>query len=146
MEPASLATGVAGLAGLLDTCLQLYDTVDAGKKHGADYEILTIKLGIERVRLVSWGEKVGLVPLSTAGESGSTTTRHDPRLDDQRICAAVWDILGCMKMLFEETDVLQGKYGLREYNPSSNVVTMNPRQRPNNVLAETFKEIGRAHV
>jgi hypothetical protein len=110
MEPAGLAAGTVNLAGLVTTCLQLYEIIDAGKKFGVDYEVVKAKLGRERIRLLHWGEKVGLVADST---SGNNATQLDSRLGHDRISIAVWEILGCIKMLFEDTDALRKNYGLK---------------------------------
>lgn len=128
MEPFGLAAGAAGLLGLFTTSLQLYDIIDAGKKSKLDYEILKTKLGLERVRLLLWGEKVGLVL------ANRTSPRLDPRLEDQRISSAVWDILGCMKMLFEDTESLRQKCGLKETKSSA------VASQESNVLMATFKD------
>ena len=50
---AGLAVGVAGA---WKTCVQIFDIVDSGRKYGMEYELLRVKLEVERIRLLTWGD------------------------------------------------------------------------------------------
>lgn len=113
MEAAGLGVGVVALMGLLKTCLEVYDTIECGRRYGAAYEVLTTKIGIERVRLLLWGDLVGLHGLDlSAGAPVTMSVTVDPRLHDPRISKAVCDILTCMRQLFEDTSPMTRRYGL----------------------------------
>lgn len=60
MEPAGLAVGVVGLAGLFSTCLQCFEYIEYGKHFGSDYQIAAIKLDVCRLRLSRWATSIGL--------------------------------------------------------------------------------------
>lgn len=110
MEPFGLATSIAGLAPLFKVCLQLYDVIDTGRSHGGDFEVLSIRLGIERIRLQMWGERMGLDDATLTDEQ--LRAKLDERLVDRRVASAVSDVLACMKRVFEDSDGLQRTYGL----------------------------------
>jgi Prion-inhibition and propagation len=49
-EVASL---VVGVVAAWKSCVQVFDIVDSGRRYGMDYEILRIKLEVERIRLLT---------------------------------------------------------------------------------------------
>lgn len=78
--------------------------------------MLTTKVGIERVRLLLWGDSVGLSGLRFelgAGVHAAAPAVLDPRLQDRRIVKAVCDILSYMRQLFEDTNPMTRRYGLQ---------------------------------
>lgn len=120
MDAAGLGIGAASLLSLFTACLEIHDTIECGRRYGKDYEVLTTKIGIERVRLSVWGDTVGLPGLAAEGDSRAETgVEVDPRLHDARITKAVSDILHCMRQLFEDTGSLTRRYGLRPANSQS---------------------------
>ncbi|GJC82525.1 heterokaryon incompatibility protein S [Colletotrichum liriopes] len=119
MDAAGLAIGAAALLTLFKTCLEMCDTIECGRRYGSDFEVLTTKVGIERVRLLLWGDSVGLPGLDLgAGEPPVTSVVVDPRLQDPRVVRAVCDILGCMRQLFEDTGSMTRRYGLQGAQPN----------------------------
>jgi len=114
MEVAGVAIGAASLMSLFKTCLDIYDTIETGRNYGVEYEVLTTKVGIERMRLLLWGDTVGLPRLGTqdSADASSQAVTVDPRLNDRRIVKAVTDILHCMRQLFDDTGALTRRYGL----------------------------------
>ena len=55
------AAGLAiGIISLWKTCVQVFDIVDSSKKYGMDFELLRLKLEVERIRLLMWGDIIGL--------------------------------------------------------------------------------------
>ena len=57
---ADVAGLVLGVVASWKTCVQIFDIVDSGKKYGMDYELLRVKLEVERIRLLTWDDMVGL--------------------------------------------------------------------------------------
>ncbi|GKT86900.1 TPR domain containing protein [Colletotrichum tofieldiae] len=91
MDAAGLAIGAAALLTLFKTCLEMCDTIECGRRYGSDFEVLTTKVGIERVRLLLWGDSVGLPGLDLgAGEPPVTSVVVDPRLQDPASSGRHW--------------------------------------------------------
>ena len=101
MEVAGL---VIGIAALWESCIQVFEVVNFSRQYGMDYEILSIKLEVERVRLLSWGHAVGL---------DNDVSRTDARLTNKEVHSAVVRLLGCIQHVFEDSERLQNTYGLR---------------------------------
>ena len=64
---SGVAEGIAGLtlstvsiAALFTTCIDCFNIVAAAKDFGHDYELLCTALAIQKLRLLLWGESVGL--------------------------------------------------------------------------------------
>jgi hypothetical protein len=112
MDATGLVIGAVGLISLFKTVVQVSDIIDASKHYGNDSEILSIKLGIERVRLTMWGEKLGLTD-ANLDTSDSFQAQLDSRLSDRRVSLAILDVLVCMKRLFEDSGALKRRYGLQ---------------------------------
>ncbi|KAF7533640.1 hypothetical protein G7054_g6921 [Neopestalotiopsis clavispora] len=103
MEVAGLAIGVVGLLGLFKDCIDLLSQIAALQDHGRDYEILNLKLDIEKTLLLQWASRLRLVQ-----------DDYDRRLDAKEVQQTVSRVLAGIKYLFLETNVLTKKYGLRE--------------------------------
>ncbi|CAO1606013.1 hypothetical protein XANCAGTX0491_009512 [Xanthoria calcicola] len=104
MEPVSLSIGAVGLMALLKTCVEYFEYIDAAKTYGRNLELLTTKFAVEQARLLIWGESVGI---SSANPTGSN------RVETPHVRPIVEQILNCMRMLFEDTDKLTVRYGLK---------------------------------
>ncbi|KXN81750.1 Small glutamine-rich tetratricopeptide repeat-containing protein 2 [Leucoagaricus sp. SymC.cos] len=100
MDAAGLAISVVAL---WQSCVQVFEVINFGRHYGMDYEILSIKLEVERVRLLSWGHAAGL----------NDVTNADTRLGQIEIHGAVIRLLGCIQHVFEDSEQLQNTYGLR---------------------------------
>lgn len=90
MEPAGLAVGLVGLAGLFNTCLEVVNKYDSWKSFGPDLRSLTAQFETQKIRLERWGEAVGIEP-------GGLSSQHNGLLDDARILANVKDLLSSIK-------------------------------------------------
>jgi len=101
MEVAGL---VIGIAGLWESSIQVFEVINFTRQYGMDYEILSIKLEVERVRLLSWGHAVGL---------DNDVSGIDARLTNTEVHRAVVRLLGCIQHVFEDSERLQNTYGLR---------------------------------
>lgn len=61
MEPASFAVAVATLPQIFTACLECFCTVRLGRRFGADYGACQARLEAARLRLLRWGEPMGLL-------------------------------------------------------------------------------------
>ena len=104
MEPVSLSIGAVGLMALLTTCVECFEYVDAAKTYGRNLELLTTKFAVEKARLLIWGESVGI---------SSTNPTANNRVESPHLRPIVEQILNCIRMLFEDTDALTFRYGLK---------------------------------
>ncbi|KAI4088321.1 MAG: hypothetical protein LQ339_008718 [Xanthoria mediterranea] len=104
MEPVSLSIGAVGLMALLKTCVEYFEYVDAAKTYGRNLELLTTKFAVEQARLLIWGELVGI---SFTNPTGSN------RVETPHVRPIVEQILNCIRMLFEDTNALTVRYGLK---------------------------------
>ncbi|EUC27059.1 hypothetical protein COCCADRAFT_42093 [Bipolaris zeicola 26-R-13] len=102
-EAAGLALGVVAL---WKTCVEVFEVVDSGRSYGIDYELLRVKLEVERIRLVTWGDTIGL-------DRENSTTQPDTRLQQSHVNETVMRLLGCIQHIFDNSERLQSKYGLR---------------------------------
>ncbi|KAK4167913.1 small glutamine-rich tetratricopeptide repeat-containing protein 2 [Cladorrhinum sp. PSN259] len=158
-------TDVAGLvlsvAALWKVCVQVYSVVDSSRQYGIDSEILSVKFEVERVRLICWGDAVGLQGLlSDSGRAegtpgggaaqggaaqGGIVTAPDPRLQRAEIRTAVLRLLGCIQHAFENTNRLSEQYGLAALGaPSLNVggpaeAANIPVSQTERILSSVFK-------
>ncbi|KAK2690193.1 hypothetical protein QWA68_010950 [Fusarium oxysporum] len=107
-EVAGLALGVLGLAGLIgafkDT-IDLFNTVVDMRHMGRQYQVLDIKLDIEKTLLLQWADRVKLLQ-----------NDHDSRLDEPNTQTLVLRILGSIRSILTDTTQLQQRYGLRLEN------------------------------
>ena len=115
---------VLGVAALWQTCVQIFDVVESGRRYGMDYELLRVKLEVERIRLFNWGEAIGLSDIvnrsniSTAGPSRvSAASRPDVQLRKEDVNSTVMRLLGYIQHLFENSEQMQNTYGLRPATP-----------------------------
>lgn len=108
MEAASLTVGTVTLVSLLTTCVECFEYIDAAKSCGRDLELLKTKFAVEKARLLIWGDSVGL---------SSTNTARCNTIEAPRLRPIVEQILDCIRLLFDDTDALATRYGLK---PTSN--------------------------
>ena len=105
VEPISLTIGAVALASLFSLCIQCFDLIEVGCNLGFDYELLIVKLSIEKRRLMIWGEAVGIV---------RPDQDRDKLLDEQETHDLIDRILTSIQKLFHDTDALRSKYGLEK--------------------------------
>lgn len=95
-DTAGLATGVVTT---WQTCVQWFDLIDSSRCYGMDYEGLAVKLELERVRLLIWGQSVGL----NEGED-NIRLRHEVALQRMKVDDLTLQILGGIRHIFEHTE------------------------------------------
>lgn len=98
MEFAGLAFGILST---WKTCVQVFDIVVQSREYAKDFETCRIKLEVERIRLMAWGDAIGL--------NGTP----DERLQGHCL-QVVLQVLGGIQHIFENSDALRNKYGLIE--------------------------------
>ncbi|KAK0749074.1 prion-inhibition and propagation-domain-containing protein [Schizothecium vesticola] len=137
---------VLGVAALWKTCVQIYEVVDSSRQYGMESEILSVKFEVERVRLICWGDAVGLQNLVSPGDSGGpspspTPPAPDPRLTRPEIRTAVLRVLGCIHHAFENTTRLQEHYGLQPTTPTLTPTTAAdpPPSQTDRILGTVFR-------
>jgi hypothetical protein len=111
---AEAAGLVLGVMGLWQNCVGVFDVIDSTRRYGMDYELLCVKLEVERVRLLCWGDAVGL-----SNASAASPAPPDARFTRTEVRTTVIRLLGAMQQVFEDSDRLQEVYGLRSYPPYS---------------------------
>ncbi|KAJ5689116.1 hypothetical protein N7462_003508 [Penicillium macrosclerotiorum] len=116
MEIASTAIGVIGLASLFSTCIETLDTLSSAARYGVDREILQTKVEIERLRLMVWGESVGITEIDPECTENEITEDDLAILDDSirspALRPAIIGLLSCFTHYFENIEELQRRYGL----------------------------------
>jgi hypothetical protein len=105
MEGTSFAIGVAALASLFSTCVECFDYFKAAQSLEDDFEILLIKLDLEKTRLLIWGNAIGI--LKTADEGRAFELGEAGKAELIERC------LRKIKSLLTDTKNLQDQYGLR---------------------------------
>ena len=124
MEPVSLSIGAVGLMALLKTCVECFEYIGAAKTYGRNLELLTTKFAVEQARLLIWGESVGI---SSTNPTGSN------RVETPHVRPIVEQILNCIRLLFEDTNALTVRYGLKctdNEAPSSALLLAGPVDSP----------------
>jgi hypothetical protein len=59
-ETAGLVTGVLGVAGLFNNCVECFEYIQLSRHFGQDFERCQLKLDVARVLLTRWGDAVGI--------------------------------------------------------------------------------------
>lgn len=72
MEVAGVAIGGVGLAALFDTCMNIFEHIDNGRKHGVDYQKATLKVSVLGSRLLRWGQQVQFSETNAGGSTVAT--------------------------------------------------------------------------
>ena len=139
MESTGVALGIAGLAGLFTTCLQLFDLVLTAKSHGSACQTLLCKLEVEQVFLLEWGEAVGIFN-SQASDRGRRDEAYNKRLGDILIRRTVFNILSRLKTTLEDTNNLVAKYGLQPLQ-SDEALNSSPHQPAFRVTHEKLQRL-----
>lgn len=129
---ADVAGLVLGVVALWKTCVEVFETVDSNRKYGMDYELLRVKLEVERIRLHSWDDSVGL------RENNNNTRRPDPRLERDDVANTVMRVLGCIHHLFEDSERLQNIYGLQPSTADAKTMFTTAAGQP--ILGMVFKK------
>lgn len=123
-EAAGLVLGLAGLAGLVNACMEAISLFQASRSHGRDFEILMTRLEIEKTLILQWAERIGILCEMNNGPG------HDTRLNNPRTHSAVANALSCALLLLTDAERLRSDYGVVSSSPAldlaGNMTIMNP--------------------
>jgi hypothetical protein len=97
METAGLIVGVAGLAGLFNSCLEAVDKVQSYLTFGTDSHALDTRFKTTKVRFERWGPAVGI-------KQGKLSEDHHSALDNDDVSTAVRDLLHNIKLICDASD------------------------------------------
>lgn len=95
-----IAAAIATPPGLFTVCLQCFDLIQAGRDFGKDYERSLIRLRAAHLRLVRWGETVGLAvsDLSTPVPTRISNTPSEETTAKDHLAAILVDLAEVSKM------------------------------------------------
>lgn len=108
-EPVGLALGVLGIAGLFASCIENFDIVVRARDFGEEFDLLCTQLSLQRIRLVLWGESLGLVP----GPKGKRIP-YNKAVDRPDIRPAIASSLNHLQLLLGKADVVTDRYELKD--------------------------------
>ncbi|KAL2865213.1 prion-inhibition and propagation-domain-containing protein [Aspergillus lucknowensis] len=144
MEIASTAVGIVGLAALFDTCIETLDTISSAARYGVNRQILQTKIEVERVRLMVWGDAVGITEISVErGEQEITEDELavlDESLRGNTLRPAVAGLLACFVRYFEDLELLQKRYGLAPAQASIDTGSVVKTTPTREMLLATFQK------
>ena len=83
MEAAGLAIGVGGLATSFATCVDCFEYVDIGRNFGGDFGKCLLRLDVAKLRMIQWGESVGLAPQHTPESLTVNLSRQEARIANE---------------------------------------------------------------
>lgn len=109
MEPAGLAIGIVGLAGLFSSCLDIINRVELYRSFNTDSQDLNAQFAAHRLRFERWGQHVGFE------STGQLRATHHHLLDNPAISLAVEGLLNIITRTFKEEESDVGK---RPVDPS----------------------------
>jgi hypothetical protein len=94
---------VLAVAGLFTSCVDAFGYFKAGQHFQQDYEILLVKLDIERTRLLSWGNMVGIID----------DIQHHKMLEDEPAAKLLQRCLESTERLLADSEELRKSYGMK---------------------------------
>jgi hypothetical protein len=100
----AIASGIT-LVGLLKVCVEAFDVIQHARQQDLDYRKLALRLNIEKCRLYTWGEAMGLTELPR-GDSARPLEGH-------RFEPLIRETLEMIVMLFNDSEKLKDVYGCR---------------------------------
>ncbi|KAI6760496.1 hypothetical protein HG530_009356 [Fusarium avenaceum] len=118
MEATGLAIGALALISLFKDCVDLFSMITAARRLGQDAAILETKLDVERMLLLLWSDRVGLLQFFNYDQSSDESLNPSSiPLRDPETRKIVLQVLTCIKSLLSEGGALQQSYGLQQFDP-----------------------------
>lgn len=114
-EPIGLTIGGLGLATLFSTCIECMDYISLGHNYGKDFEFSLMKMILLKARLNAWGQS-----LRVTQEGGELTVLRDRWLQEKD---TVEKCLVGIKIIFDDSEQLGKRYGLRQFVADGEPVT-----------------------
>jgi len=116
------AAGVAALVGVFKDCVDLFSLISAAQSLGRDYELLQVKLDVEKTLFLQWSERVRLLNYcELSGKVKLVEHIYDKQLDDRSASITVTKILQSIQALLTESKSLMQRYGLTQAKNQSSV-------------------------
>ncbi|KAF4936856.1 Heterokaryon incompatibility protein s [Colletotrichum fructicola] len=97
MEPIGLAVGIAGLAGLFSTCVDVVERMNSYRDFKHDSHSLYVEFEAEKRRFEQWGSATGI-------NKSALSSAHHPALDDPQTLSTAKDLLSLIHNLYTDTD------------------------------------------
>lgn len=94
------------IAALFKTCIDAFDIIRASQRQEADLRKLSLRLNIEKCRLYTWGEAMGLT--RPQGEDNSRP------LDSHQFRDVVKEALSAIINMFNDAERIRHEYGCRK--------------------------------
>ena len=91
------------LIGLLKVCVEAFDVIQHARRQDLDYRKLALRLKIEKCRLYTWGEAMGLTELPR-GDGARPLEGH-------RFEPLIRETMEMIVMLFNDSEKLKDVYG-----------------------------------
>jgi Prion-inhibition and propagation len=116
-EVVGLVSGAITLAGLFKLCIEAFDVIQAGRNQEMDTKKLVLRLNIEKCRLYTWGQAMGLTEAS--GE--------DQRpIDILPFPNLVRDTLEIIFRIFHNSHDIQDRYGCETVSEQTSAQALVP--------------------
>ncbi|KAI1099227.1 prion-inhibition and propagation-domain-containing protein [Jackrogersella minutella] len=109
-EIAELALRVLGVAGLFTSCIENFDIVVRAREFSEEFELLCTQLALQQIRLIIWGETLGLIP----PPNGGRRKPYNRALDRPDIRPAIETTLNQLQSLLDKADAITGRYTSEE--------------------------------
>jgi Prion-inhibition and propagation len=90
MEPVGFAIGVAGLAGVFNSCVDVVEKIDAYRDFGIDSLSLGVQFEADKLRFKNWVQAVGF-------QHERLLDGHHKAFDDPLISSVVENLLSCIQ-------------------------------------------------
>lgn len=108
----TVASGIT-LAALFKLCIEAFDLIQTFHNQALDLQKLTLRLNIEKCRLYTWGEAMGLTAPADNGRRP---------LESFDFKTLVQETLEMLLRLFSDTSKIQSRYGCREISSQKSSV------------------------
>ncbi|KAI1089862.1 prion-inhibition and propagation-domain-containing protein [Rostrohypoxylon terebratum] len=115
MEAAGLAIGVLGIAGLFTACIENFNIVVRAREFSEEFEHLCTLLALQQIRLVIWGETLGLAPPFGA----RAPKPYNRALERPDIRPSIETTLNQLRNLLAKADTITGRYASEEQERAS---------------------------
>jgi len=122
----AIASGMT-ICSLFKACIEAFDLIQTARKQEEDLRKLKLKLNIEKCRLYTWGEAMGLVDYEP--------DQRRP-IDSFQFRELVAESLRSIVELFENADKIRDRYGCRER--STDTLCQNEESRYDRLLSASF--------
>ena len=134
-EAIGLISGSITLVNVFHVIIQVFDIVNTSRTYGSENHILCSQLRIEGVRLISWGELIGLTKIHGIGPQ----VKLDDRIYQPQCCHAIAHHLNRLLELFQKVNKFLDKHGVQldqnrndDDNSSENDDASTSTARPSN--------------